>query len=240
MLYDTATGRRGPVLWRGTRAKSTYLEDSPDGRRLAVAAKDGTILICEAATGHQQLVLRGEKPASVRFCRDGRRIISNEAAIATGNGKYRLWDTTTGRQLAVLGEGKFTAYNSGTTFTPDGKRVATADGEVIRFNDAETGQQLFASAPLGSPVDRVFFSPNGKRIIADQAFLCDGDTGLRIAALGEPKSADWYFAFSATARGWRPPPNTLRTLFDSGREHRQTDPRHGRSYQRRDGPGIQP
>ena len=113
-----------------------------------------------------------------------------------GNGKYRLWDATTGRQLAILGEGRFTAYNSAVpAFRPDGKRVATAEGEFIRISDADTGRQLSLAGPLGSPVDRVFFSPDGK-IIADQVFLCDGDTGLRLAVLGDPKSADWFFAWS--------------------------------------------
>ncbi len=193
--YDAATGRRGPVL-EGTPGEVISLDYSPDGRRLAVGAKDGTVRICDVATGHQQLVLRGEKPATVRFSSDGRRIISNEAVLGPGTGKYRLWDATTGRQLAVLGKGSFTAYNSGSAFSPDGKRVATAEGEFINISDAGTGRQLLVAGPLGSPVDRVFFSPDGKRIIADQVFLCDGDTGTRIAVLGDPKLADWFFAFS--------------------------------------------
>jgi WD40 repeat protein len=159
--------------------------------------KTATIRICDLSTGQKQVVLRGERPASLRFSRDGRRIISNEAAVAPGTGKYRLWDASTGQQLAVLGAGRFTAYNSGPVFTPDGTRVVTADGTLLRFSDAETGRQLSVAGPLGSPVDRVFFSPDGKRIIADQVFLCDGDTGQCIAALGDPKSADWFFAWSA-------------------------------------------
>jgi WD40 repeat protein/predicted Ser/Thr protein kinase len=196
VLFDAATGRGGPLL-EGPPGEVISLEWSPDGRQLAIAAKDGTIRICDVATGRLQLVLRGEKPASVRFGRDGKRIISNEAAAEPGNGKYRLWDATTGRQLAILGEGRFTAYNSGLAFRPDGKRVATAEGEFIRISDAGTGRQLSLAGPLASPVDRVFFSPDGKRIIANQVFLCDGDTGLVIAVLGDPKSADWFFAWSA-------------------------------------------
>jgi eukaryotic-like serine/threonine-protein kinase len=196
VLYDAATGRRGPVL-EGEPGEVASLQYSPDGRWLAVGAKDGGILVYDAATGRQQLVLRGEKPSSVRFSPDGLRIISNESGNEPGIGKYRLWDATTGRQLALLGEGRFTAYNSGAAFSPDGKRVATAEGESIHMSAADTGRQLLVAGPLGSPVSRIFFSPDGKRIIADQVFLCDGATGLRIATLGDPKSADWFFAWSA-------------------------------------------
>jgi WD40 repeat protein/predicted Ser/Thr protein kinase len=196
LLYDAATGRRGPVL-ESDPGEVIYLEFSPDGRRLAIGAKDGTIRICEVATGRQQLVMRGEKGATLRFSHDGRRIISNEAAVEPGNGKYRLWDAATGRQLAVLGEGRFNGYNSGPVFSPDGKRAATAEGELIRISDADTGRQLSAAGPLGLQVDRVFFSPNGKRMIVGQAFLFDSDTGLRIAVLGDPKSADWFLAWGA-------------------------------------------
>ena len=83
VLYDGATGRRGPVLDSDPR-EVTYLDYSPDGRRLAVGARDGTIRLYDVATGDRQLVLRGEKPATVRFSRDGRRVISNEAALEPG------------------------------------------------------------------------------------------------------------------------------------------------------------
>ena len=91
---------------------------------------------------------------------------SNEGATGPGNGKFRLWDATTGQQLAILGEGHFTPNSTGAAFSPDGKRVAAADGEFIRMCDADTGRQLSALGPHGWPVDRIFFSPDGKRIMS--------------------------------------------------------------------------
>jgi WD40 repeat protein/predicted Ser/Thr protein kinase len=196
MLYDAVTGQRGTALERQP-GEVASLQYSADGRRLVVGAKDGGIWIFNAATGRQQLLLRAEKSANVRLSPDGLRLISNEAAVVPGKGKYRLWDTMTGRQLALLGEGEFTGYNVGTTFSPDGKRVATADGELIRICASDTGGPLLVAGPLGTPVSRIFFSPDGKRIIADQVFLCDSETGRRIAVLGEPSSADWFLAWSA-------------------------------------------
>jgi eukaryotic-like serine/threonine-protein kinase len=50
------------------------VESTPDGRRLASGAEDGTIVIWDAATGRQQLVLRGGGNLRLLFSPDGRRM----------------------------------------------------------------------------------------------------------------------------------------------------------------------
>ena len=104
-LFDVATGRPGPVL-RGHAGAVESLEYSPDGRQLGSGARDGTIRLWDPATGRQQFVLRGEGKGTpdLHYRSDGKRIASLEALTEAGKVKCRLWDATTGQQLAILGE----------------------------------------------------------------------------------------------------------------------------------------
>jgi WD40 repeat protein len=213
-LFDAVTGRAGPVL-PGYSASileptQTY---SPDGRQLAIGLSDGTIRIIDSATGRQQLILRGEWRQGSHLCyrADGKRIASFEmssgAGTGQGKGKYRLWDTTTGQQLAILGEGHITDLSRtlARAFRPDGKRVfAATDEEFIGMYDADTGRQLSVLGPHGGPIDFIACSPDGKRFVvatyagrAAPACLRDGETGAVVAVLDDQKSLASTVAFSA-------------------------------------------
>ena len=204
-LFDAATGAPGPFLQGHTGAVSS-LEYCPDGRHLASGGTDGTIRVWNLATGRQQLVLHGEGDLRLHYSPDGKRIVSTEGSNQSTNGKQRLWDATTGRQLAVLGERRCRWHDEPTrevTFSPDGKRVAAANGELVRIFDAGTGGQISEPGSQRSKGDWILFSPDGKRLVVADSFGAapvyplDGFTGQVVAEFSDQKSGTAEMAFSA-------------------------------------------
>jgi WD40 repeat protein len=118
----------------------------PDGKQVATASNDQTIRLWDPATGHQTAVLRAaavppdpDRYLVVAYNADGSRIITS-APTVEGAGTSRLWDATTGKEIAVLAK-----WQEGTrpvAFSPDGKRVAVGSGEFVHLCDAGTGRQL--------------------------------------------------------------------------------------------------
>jgi WD40 repeat protein len=105
-----------------------------------------------------------------------------------------VWDAVTGQELLSLKEQSgFTLL----TLSPDGKRIATADGTEssprIRVWDAQTGQVIFTFQGHASRIDSMAFSVDSKRLASgsrDQTIrIWDLQTGEGIRTLrGHPPS----------------------------------------------------
>jgi WD40 repeat protein/CHASE3 domain sensor protein len=121
-------------------------------------------------------------PAAV-FSPDGRRFVTGG-----DEGRLRLWDTETGRQVGqdLVGHA---GWVNDAVFSPDGHRIATAsDDHTVRLWNADTGQPI--GAPLVGHQDEVWavaFSPDGLVIasgsIDTTVRLWNADTGQPI---GQP------------------------------------------------------
>jgi serine/threonine protein kinase len=96
-LWDVATARAAGTLG-GPSDGQWAVAFSPDGKTLACGGRDKDLHLLDAATGAQRLLLPGVDPSYVRalsFAPDGGRIATG------GSGPPRLWDTTTGQEVAT-------------------------------------------------------------------------------------------------------------------------------------------
>jgi RNA polymerase sigma factor (sigma-70 family) len=170
-----------------------------DGATLAAAGYDGTVRVCDAATGAVRHTLpdHGEAAHAVAFSPDGSLL-----ATAGSDGRVRLWDPATGRHVRDLDGHRGRVW--GLCFGPDGRTLASAGGDqAVRVWDpiAGTGWRTFAG--LRGGVYAVEYHPDGHAlaVAADNTVrLLDARTGRDLGRVGTPRTAVTWFAFSPDGR----------------------------------------
>jgi WD40 repeat protein len=168
-LWETATGRELLTVQHGSHVVSVAF--SPNGGRLATGSADGLLRVF-AVPGdpepvHKMFELRmqfkhDEEVRQVLFSPDGRLL----AAISTDGGMSLLkLDKPQSRRVWNAG-----VSGLGLAFSQDGRRLATANGNLAFVWDVATGRQLFAAMHATSAddamnhllwVDAVALSPDG-------------------------------------------------------------------------------
>jgi WD40 repeat protein len=126
-IWDTKTGQATLALPLEDDKLAYAVAFSPDGKRLAVSFRGGSVDVLDAASGQKLFDLSGHTGSvrQIAYSPDGTRI-----ATASVDGTTRLWDAATGfEQLALTGH---TGQVTGLAFSADGARLATAsrDGTV--------------------------------------------------------------------------------------------------------------
>jgi WD40 repeat protein len=115
-IWDAQTGARIVTV---PSFRTIYATFSPNGRSFAVG-DDNRVQFWSAADGKQIGTLSAKGyPASVAFSPDGSRILTNAWSTYTYDAQSRLWDVSSGKEIAILG-----GYRSDThcgSFSPDGK-----------------------------------------------------------------------------------------------------------------------
>jgi WD40 repeat protein len=189
-LWDVATGRE-TLSVRASRQRMSTAAGSDDVSRLAVVSWDVTtglpggasdgpatpphpavVDLWDAKSGTRSLTLRQHvgRVDSAFFVPDLARLVTvSSVTDATGRGRRsvtQLWDTTTGREIAVLDERVGFAC-----FSPDGHTLLAMTGDgSLTLRDKGTGKELldfpwptmFSNGKLSSP--SVAFSPDGRRV----------------------------------------------------------------------------
>jgi WD40 repeat protein/serine/threonine protein kinase len=111
---------------------------SPDGKLLASAGADHTVLVADALTGDALRTLKGHsgQVRSVVFSTDGTRI-----ATASDDETVKTWSATTGEELRTFKGHTGAVYS--VAFETGGNRLASAStDQTIRICDASTGELL--------------------------------------------------------------------------------------------------
>jgi WD40 repeat protein/serine/threonine protein kinase len=130
----------------------------PDGRRLALAAADGTVLVLSVPAGKELLRRRPHADAVVclAYSPDGKLLAS-----AGWDKTVRVWDADTG-QVRHLLEGHGDRVQS-VAFDPTGTRLASGGwDEKVRVWDVATGKLLRTLEGHRSAVYCVAYSPDGR------------------------------------------------------------------------------
>jgi WD40 repeat protein len=169
---------------------------SPDGKRLASASKDQTVILWDVEGRKLLARLQGHRGGveSVAFSPDGKRLASGSL-----DGMVILWDVESRKPLATLQGHQGEVY--GVAFSPDGKRLASAgnDKTVILW-DVDSRKPLATLAGHQSRVWGVAFSPDGKRLASASndktVILWDVDSHQALATLQGHQDEVYNVAFS--------------------------------------------
>jgi WD40 repeat protein/serine/threonine protein kinase len=170
---------------------------SRDGRLLASASRDGTVRICDPATGRQIREMQmwdgpprrkagirpsdGTDVSGLVFSPDGRRLA---VAFQTPTA-VKVWDTATGQTLTSLSLEPERVMNI--AFDGDGRRLACSIASDVVLFDPSSGRELRRLRGHTSFVWGVAFSADGRRVISTGADgtvkIWEAETGREILSL---------------------------------------------------------
>lgn len=176
-VYETATGK---LLWREPKFNAEMAAFTPDSRRLIAAPGGGQSEwhIWDAATGRPSKTFSAPQ---IRYVWTFVLSPDGSKLFAPTDTDYVLWDLRAGR---VLHRWPGAKQSGKVAFAPDGRSVVTVDA-ILRRWDVDSGKSLYPdAAALGhvAAVRRVFFTPDGKRLVS-----VGGDDTIRLWDVGAAK-----------------------------------------------------
>ena len=133
---------------------------SQDGTRVALASRDCTVRIFDAATGSEICALVGHSNWVVSCCfsPNGQMLAS-----ASWDNTVKLWDAELGSELFTL-HGHTRAV-SVVKFSADGKEVASGAWDTtVRIWDTVLGRSMRVLRGHTKPVNALAYSPDGKKL----------------------------------------------------------------------------
>jgi WD40 repeat protein len=159
LVREIATGNVIHTLV-GHKSSIDTLAYSADGKWLATASLDKTVIIWDAKTGQELKTLIGHKGPvyPVAFSPVGQRVLSGDAT-----GVAILWDAESGKELQVL-SGHSKAVQA-VAFSKDNKILATASWDkTVKLWNADTGKEIATLKGHTNAVLNVMFSPDGRTL----------------------------------------------------------------------------
>ncbi|KAI1078635.1 hypothetical protein F5B20DRAFT_591209 [Whalleya microplaca] len=179
-----------------------------EGEKLLSASDDGTVQVCDVATGSRLHIFKGHKDW-VRYAAwsaDGYYVAS-----ASDDGSVRIWKIGGKEEVAptqILDGAHEGSYARAVAFSPDGKYLVSggSDKKVVVWEQIKHGVWERKGIPLDGhtkPVDSVLVTPDSKHVLSASIF----DTTLRMWDLGNreetqpPIRIDWV----DSKMWWYPP-----------------------------------
>ena len=159
-LWDLAARRELRCL-AGHRDRVCCAAFSPDGRRALSSALDQTVRLWDIDAGLEMKCLDRQTNRSVAFAPDGKTALCG----ALYDGKLRLFDTTSGKELKRLPG--HTDWVVCVAFAADGK-VALSGGldKSIKLWEVASGRLLRTFSLKNVVLSSVCFSPDGWRVLS--------------------------------------------------------------------------
>ncbi|HKB03901.1 MAG TPA: protein kinase [Gemmataceae bacterium] len=190
VVWDADTHAQVAAL-DGHTSLTHALAFSPDSKTLATE-NINTVMLWDTATWKRRAILDGHKSHiwSVAFAPDGGTLASG-----SGDNTVKVWDATTGREVAALNTGGARSV----AYSPDGQFIATAsydtDRKIGLVKVWPARRQDWDVVPGPDKARRTAYSPDGKTMVVaasgeagspvrrDEVMLVDTATGKPRAVL---------------------------------------------------------
>jgi WD40 repeat protein len=191
-IWDAASGKELQTL-AGHSDEIESVAYSPDGKWLASAGKDRTIILWNAASGKEVNTLKGHggEIESIAFSPDSKFLASvgglmetKDKKTFTESGELKIWDVAAGKEFKTL-KAASRALTS-VVYGKEGKVLAAGsfDGTIHVWDPATGKEALTWKAPEG--VLALAYSPNSQRVASggwDKAVtLWDSGSGKEVIA----------------------------------------------------------
>jgi WD40 repeat protein len=159
-LRQAIVEARAPAVVGRHDAGVNSVAFSPDGKFIVTASNDNTARVWNAASGAEQLTLRGHGGFvyDAAYSPDGKLI-----ATASSDGTARVWDAVSGREVLVVRQQRSVRS---VVYSPDGKYLLTAsDDETARLWDALSGRELLVLRGREREINDARFSADGRMVV---------------------------------------------------------------------------
>jgi YD repeat-containing protein len=196
-LWDTASAT--PVLTLRREGSVQAVAFSPDGQTIATASDDKTARLWNSATGEElRSFPHPSQVMQVAYDPQGRWLATvhsdRQSWRATARGeeaKMRLWNVASGQLHLMLDHGDYAVRD--VVFTPNGTRIVTTSGQIVRVWDMVTGDAL-ARFDLDDFVQKLVLSRDGRWLVTIQrsgkhVFLWDLYTAQQQCRVAHDKDA---------------------------------------------------